>query len=689
MNLDNPAVVHHVLHGYNDGHRLLSSSVRLPKEVERIMLPLSDLSGQSGGTVEPYLTGYPLKATSQYAFARTWLAPEIRRPGCVWTHTFIVNFDDLQSFLSRDDLIDLFRRPKNETDLSYYREPIELDKSKANKEFLFTQGFANRILYLLISKDEGQVAVSVPSFSVVERDFVEVWRRLWPPQQKYFTFCTGVKVPRTLDGQCFDLQAVHEKELIRFKRRAEIFNLSYIEFELVPGNTAQIADWLEAFNASRNSSLGVLAQRILPSNFQNTKVIVDLLTQRATETSFAPKVIAYLASKFPTCASGKEVKEFLLGERDPLQLSQFAILSGLTTSDDQAAFDPLQLDIARRASSLWESADKAIQLSNVALDNQKSVFATNVLRGLTETVPPESLPQIILSRSDALDFYMNANPSIATNSAIWQVPPEFLGRVVNGIVRHHTKLREHLRTIVENALAIGLNQGWESLLENFGFVVTEDVLDACEKDGYSCLPESCETTILKTPETICDWIGRRTILSAGITNIVLSLAMRAADANQAESSNKLLELIVQKHRKFASDLHGNVKLLALALAGRQESLQPLAELSLDSVYSAIADSQISESDWAILAQFVPKIEWWRGWDRCARMRKAIADKFLSSHWPLETLFTITSNDALFEGLLEEFGKQSHGDMLLKRAAAFPTTTFRKKCLTKAVDEFID
>ena len=479
MNVESPAVAHHVLHGYNDGHRLLSSSIKLPKEVERIMLPLSDLSGQSGGTVEPYLTGYPLKATSQYAFARTWLAPEIKRPGCVWTHTLLVSFDDLQSFLCREDLTNLFRRPENENDLSFYREPIALDDSKANESFFFSEGFANRILYTLICTDEGQVAVSVPSFSVVERDFIEVWRRLWPPQQASFTFCTGVKVPRTLDGKCFDLQAVHEKELIRFKRRAESFNLSYIEFDLVDGNTDQIADWMETFNASRHSPMGALAQRVLPCNFQNTKVIVDLLTQQATEKDFAPKVIAYLASKFPTSASGREVKEFLLGENDPLQLSHFSILCGLVASDDQGAFDPLQLEIANRASSLWKSADKAIQLSNVALDNQKSAFASIVLKGLTETVPAESLPQVIISRIDALDFYIDTNPSIAANSAIWQVPPEFLGRVVNGIVRHHAKLSEHLRTIVENALAIGLNQGWESLLANFGFVVTEEVLHAC------------------------------------------------------------------------------------------------------------------------------------------------------------------------------------------------------------------
>ena len=39
---------------------------------------------------ESYLTAYPLPRSSLVAFARTWTAPEMPRPGCVWTHTLLI-----------------------------------------------------------------------------------------------------------------------------------------------------------------------------------------------------------------------------------------------------------------------------------------------------------------------------------------------------------------------------------------------------------------------------------------------------------------------------------------------------------------------------------------------------------------------------------------------------------------------
>jgi hypothetical protein len=689
MSSASPNLVHQVLHGYNDGHRLLCSSLKLPKSAERTMLPLSDLSGQSAGTIDPYITGYPIKAISQYAFARTWLAPEIKRPGCVWTHTLLVNFDDLASFVHRNDLIDLFRRPIKEDELNYYRAPIELDDETIDVDYLNSEEFVYRLIYALVGEEADRVVVSVPSYSVAEREFLDVWRHLWPDQQRCFTFCTGVKSPRTLDGQLFNLQAVNEKDLIRFKRRTEDFKVRYIEFDLAHEYIEQHDSWIKTFIATQQSSVGILAQRVLPLNFQNTKVIVDLLTQHSNQSDFASKVIAYLASKFPSVVSGSDLKAFLLGRDDPLQLSDFAILHGITLSDKHDSFDPLQLHIAERASNIWKTPEKAIQLSNIALERLESDFAANVLSGLSASVPSTSLNELIVSKPDAFDFYVNANPSLSISPEIWQVPQEFEYRVVNAIAGHACKLSEHRKAIVTNALAARLDQGWELLLEAFGLPATEDVLDAIEFGGYSSIPESCEIALSRTPAAICDWIRRRSRFSAGTSNIVLSLAMKIAATGQIEIESDLLKVIVANFDKFSIDLHVSVKLLAVAFAEKQESFQFLAELSLDPVYFAIAHAQISDFDWEVLNQIVPKVEWWRGWDRCARVRKAIAEKYLFSNWQVESLFRITSSDALFEGVVKEIAKHENGYKFLKHAAKFPSTTFRKKCLKKATHESSD
>src|SRR2546427_10978485 len=113
------------LHGYSDGHRLVASSLKLSAEAQRTLLPMSDMSGPmmlSG--FRNYLTGYPLVENEIYAFARTWYAHEMARPGCVWTHTLLIK---TEAFSKIDDvrrLLRYFRRPDGSDSFPIYKSPI-------------------------------------------------------------------------------------------------------------------------------------------------------------------------------------------------------------------------------------------------------------------------------------------------------------------------------------------------------------------------------------------------------------------------------------------------------------------------------------------------------------------------------------------------------------------------------------
>ena len=42
-----------------------------------------------------YLTGFPLGEEGAYALIRTWPAPEVERPGSVWSHVLLIDFSEL------------------------------------------------------------------------------------------------------------------------------------------------------------------------------------------------------------------------------------------------------------------------------------------------------------------------------------------------------------------------------------------------------------------------------------------------------------------------------------------------------------------------------------------------------------------------------------------------------------------
>src|SRR5208337_793549 len=205
--------VHQFLHGYSDGHRLIEGSVKLPSELARLMLKMSDLSGSSVVSgFERYITGYPLEAINAYALAMTWYAPEMPRPGCVWTHTIVLPAQTLASISSLASLTKLFRRPTRSFLKSDYAETIPFESSSVKTTVL---EHAEPVLkYQLVSIFSAYYGSPQSSPVVlVARDSDEfsdailaLWSQQWPRLRQKFSFCTGSLSGRSLDGRRFDIQ---------------------------------------------------------------------------------------------------------------------------------------------------------------------------------------------------------------------------------------------------------------------------------------------------------------------------------------------------------------------------------------------------------------------------------------------------------------------------------------------------
>lgn len=113
-----------VVHGYRDGHRQLAASLGLNVEAADAMALASDLlTSRSLRDDEDYITAYPLKSEHKYVFARTWPAPEMPRPGCVWTHSLVLDYVTVSKIDDAGFIRSLFRRPSIAT-LPTYGAPL-------------------------------------------------------------------------------------------------------------------------------------------------------------------------------------------------------------------------------------------------------------------------------------------------------------------------------------------------------------------------------------------------------------------------------------------------------------------------------------------------------------------------------------------------------------------------------------
>jgi hypothetical protein len=203
------------LHGYSAGHSMIASSMKLKSRDLKLMLILSDASGPSASIPEDgYITGYPLIEESKYVLAQTWAAPEMDRPGCVWTHSLLIEFSDLAKLRSLYFLRALFHRPSGSSVIEdRFDKRLAVQESEPFRISNELIVHARRIETALYGRPEDRIIASnfVGSFQVVDA----IWAQQWPKLRRSFRFCTLSFADRSAANFPFDLQIVPAQRSIR------------------------------------------------------------------------------------------------------------------------------------------------------------------------------------------------------------------------------------------------------------------------------------------------------------------------------------------------------------------------------------------------------------------------------------------------------------------------------------------
>src|ERR1700693_4440435 len=210
------------LFGYREGHRLLQASRKFVSTTERSLLTLTDMAGaRMVEGFEEYVSGYPVPGEETYAVVKTWYAPEMERPGCVWSHALIIQNSDVGKIRMLVDLLALFRRPLHgDTNyLDYYLRPVPSSQSAVWHSVPDVRvADAEAVVAALYGNEEKPVVIPSLDSRSFESMVLEVWSQQWPALRAAFRFCTGSLSSRTFAGQTFDLQVIPQKLLGELRR---------------------------------------------------------------------------------------------------------------------------------------------------------------------------------------------------------------------------------------------------------------------------------------------------------------------------------------------------------------------------------------------------------------------------------------------------------------------------------------
>lgn len=644
---------HQALHGYDDGHRLISSSLPLDAPDARVMLVMSDLSGP--GVKPPsdgYLTGYPLEKSGRYVLARTWAAPEMPRPGCVWTHSLIIENADLARIMSARTLLDAFTHPSVAGLQSFYGTRVSVSPQPKPNGIKRTERaeFLLQALYLFPTR---QVVAEAGEPCEDELVATAIWIQQWPRLRRSFGFCTLSGMDRSAKGVALDLQLASEKDRqLRSKfpdavvadRGAIAEALQPLFADLVEPASSTLREFLKRaggdVDGGRRAMLPLceLHLSLLGSHPPDLPAAVSALAALDGDGRRQARSVRTLVARQAMKASSQiedVVFEFLLDslERssDPLEQAEVS--------------DKLGIELWLRSPHRFHSAltSKGL-LGDVASHALAAMHSEQIVAGLQ-------------TNGDlAFDIALR-RPDILVQAAFWRIP-----EVDDGLAEH---ISEQDVGLAARALLAAGRTGPAATIINRAVPI--DLARALESDDAD-------------PEATLEWLvalcrdrnKTSAVLATGqvtrmATIIVVARHVHPDDVPNFSGEDPWLIAL----RSAVGSLNRSDQdflaafLLARALGGESRSQAALLRYSYTRVYEAFQELRFSPETESLASS---RLSWstWFAWDSCSRLRETVTKKFVEHDLEPESFGRLTDNGSLAISLIDEAARTGLGRKYLER-----------------------
>jgi hypothetical protein len=639
--------VQQALHGYSDGHRLISSSLQLPSAEARIMLVMSDLSGPG---VRPgptgYLTGYPLEGVGKYVLARTWSAPEMPRPGCVWTHSLVIDFADLASMKTAEGLLQAFQRPWDRPNSAAYGEPVDvMDASVEPYEAEPTR--IRTIINALYTVADRAVIAEAGLPDEDDGLTVAIWMQQWPRLRRAFGFCTLAGIDRSSKGVGLDLQLVPTGDRqIRSKfpdatNAAETpFNpiLDILVDDLRGREHTQVREFLRRTGGDVEGG----RRAMLPL----CRLHASLFLTQPPELSGAVAALADLDE---------------LGSRQARSVRVLVARQAVEALDevDDTVFDFL-IETLEQA-GLSETPTLGPTLVDALWRRWPSRFISELNQGgplgqiCAEVLAAMPVGQILTGLRRAPELVnpvVRARPDLLEDTTFWQVP-----RVTEDLV---FDADISAASVIAGALAAAGRAG----------SATDYLVERADPGDLIATLEAKATD----PETLAIWLAalaRQTnkaaaALASGrathLATLVTLARFTEPDSVPNDYGTDPWILAVRTASGSVTDVDLDFLtffLMSRALGHRSRSPAELMRFTYGRVYRALEESRIASS---IEGMVTWRLDWaaWFQWDNCARLRLTVTRKFVDQHLDPETFGRLADEGPLALALFDEAARSGKG-----------------------------
>lgn len=612
------AVLHQVVHGYDEGHRMLASSRTLPDHDMRLIDRLSDASGERPNPVnDGYLTGYPL-SSGFYALACTWYAPEAPRPNVVWTHTLLIP-PSVLAWPTVAGLAYYLCRPTSKSDLSGYTVPIRVAStshalSAASTDYGPDLASLVSRLYRPLPGDVWFTADPVERRNAL---CLAVWDQQWPRLRAAFAFCSGALEGRRLADRPFDLLCAPNSHRVP----PQPHDAPAIRTDVVGALTSDLIQpgrlrdflWLVGPDSSRRRVMALLVETYLDADPASNDPGVAL---------------GHLARRAPRPTSMRRLKRALLQPETGLlhaapATSVLAAVLGPGVAHHVLAEDA---NLGGWAARVWREEPSALLAS--LPKRQVGATEVTVARPTVADLAEEALSELVLrqARAEHLDVIAAAHPDLAISllrdhdhDRSWWTAWADLPDSAFAMLLRRGMLSEPTPAAVRHAVAalLGSAEGvtrWRATRDELGAPAVAELLR--QIDPSARIPAWVEA-VSERPDLLQEAL--RTLRGPKVLAVAAD-AVRDADLARTIGSDTWAPLASQRGL-WSGSPHRAAVLFAAALAAHGEAGDGALAATYQFLYDMFAGGG-NDDAWDLLAPIVPAKH--DDWDRCRRLAQAVA-----------------------------------------------------------------
>jgi len=636
MNKNN-ILVNQTLYGYNNGHQLLEKSIELPLDAQQTMLRLSDLSGQNiKDTFKNYYTGYFLNDINKAVVSCTWYADEMKRPGCVWTHSLIFNIDDLL-YASNNimNVINSFHRPDKNDNYCYSDVlSIEINSNNSTIDYLDV----NKMQYIIWAIWGNQLPVIIPNDNSKEysTELLYIWFKYGRYLPSNFSFSTGSLSMRKINNKLFDLQIMPYDFITSNNNRNYNILLSLNGITSFP-------IWVrESANLLMSESYKKLEDFITLFNLENFKleyfsIFIKLYIATNADNHYISiinglKIIEKVFTKEDRQCFAEKCINIYINKNDKLIFEEDCSINILTYFFNSSWLELQNKHINDLVYfSYKESKNKIKDIIQLITKKEKHSKAEYVLQTYSELILSNEFIEITEMDLKVCCTLIAFRFEFALCTEIWKQSESYQREVLLSLNVNQKKDSD-----INKLISIILNNSIFDLTEDiyvlFGYKCVDAFWDAlfsnnivniktiaalkniCRKHQDVCIKKLQKSHDFKDNKNIIDVID---IISPEFQDIkIIDCDIWITYYNQLRKSilfddNKLkvswfyFILILIYDEKFPIDIVSYV---------------------FNIVHDSLANKKVPSKEWYQIEYLLPKVAFYNQWDRCKRIRKAIKQK---------------------------------------------------------------